>query len=329
MEVALVNLSAVFCVQSPPGDSSSSAPSWRTLHAIDWDDVNMLLISSSGGSGTARVDFCKDRSTVDIHLCHIDEGCDTTSYKRFNVSTGRHLRRLASNKHSDITGFVVHPQSGRLQCVTHEYKRPAIKCLESNIDKSKVNAALRRDISFLSDTFSDGAVSIISRTLSDDVWIVYVEGNKGVEFCKGSPSGYFVFDRHEQELKTNMKSGTPTLTPPSLQLVTTPRPGLSCHTLGEMRPVHITAHDGEDLLCYLSTPPDYKPSGSSGRSGPLVVLVHGGPQAQDTWGLSSCLSTSLQPGDECPAGELQRQHRDGHSIHAAGDGRKISHHHAA
>jgi len=57
------------------------------------------------------------------------------------------------------------------------------------------------------------------------------------------------------------------------------RPWLVPETLAERRPVRISSRDGLVLRSYLTLP-----VGSSERGLPMVLVVHGGPWARDSWG---------------------------------------------
>jgi dipeptidyl aminopeptidase/acylaminoacyl peptidase len=57
------------------------------------------------------------------------------------------------------------------------------------------------------------------------------------------------------------------------------RPWLDPETLAPMRPVTVTSRDGLPLRCLLTLPLEVEPRGL-----PMVLYVHGGPWARDTWG---------------------------------------------
>jgi dipeptidyl aminopeptidase/acylaminoacyl peptidase len=65
------------------------------------------------------------------------------------------------------------------------------------------------------------------------------------------------------------------------RLLFRPFPHLDPEALAPMTPVNITSRDGLDLHSYLTLPVGLKPEGL-----PLVLLVHGGPWARDTWGFN-------------------------------------------
>ncbi|MGH7540921.1 MAG: S9 family peptidase [Gemmatimonadota bacterium] len=61
-----------------------------------------------------------------------------------------------------------------------------------------------------------------------------------------------------------------------------PRPWLEGAGLADMRPVSFEARDGLTIHGYLTTPRGVEP-----RTLPMVLVVHGGPWARDTWGYDS------------------------------------------
>jgi dipeptidyl aminopeptidase/acylaminoacyl peptidase len=94
---------------------------------------------------------------------------------------------------------------------------------------------------------------------SDDgrSWVAYYEQD-------AAPGRYFHYDR------TTKKT----------QFLFTRRPALENVPLAPMEPVVVRARDGLELVCYLSRPPGAK----KGEPLPLVLFVHGGPWARDSWG---------------------------------------------
>lgn len=104
---------------------------------------------------------------------------------------------------------------------------------------------------------------IISQTYDCKVWIIYAVSDVGQQCCHGSPGGYFIFSNDADNRRISLAFPT--------------RPELCGFELSPMTPVSIKARDGEDIMCYLSSPP-------VSENKPLVLLIHGGPQARDHWG---------------------------------------------
>jgi dipeptidyl aminopeptidase/acylaminoacyl peptidase len=79
------------------------------------------------------------------------------------------------------------------------------------------------------------------------------------------PGAYFIFDRVTKKL----------------QMVSPIRPELSGRSMSETRPISFAASDGAMVPGYLTSP-----LGSTGKSLPLVVMPHGGPESRDYWGFN-------------------------------------------
>lgn len=99
-------------------------------------------------------------------------------------------------------------------------------------------------------------------------WVVAVSADAG-------PTDYFIYHRPTK----------------ALDLLFVDRPELLQHRLGAMRPVTIPASDGLHLVSYLTLPPAVPATWRPGLDAltlglPLVLLVHGGPWARDSWGFN-------------------------------------------
>jgi dipeptidyl aminopeptidase/acylaminoacyl peptidase len=66
------------------------------------------------------------------------------------------------------------------------------------------------------------------------------------------------------------------------------RPELEEAPLARMHPVVIKSRDGLDLVSYLTLPnaQDADGDGKADKPGPMVLMVHGGPWARDSWGFN-------------------------------------------
>ncbi|CAB9505064.1 peptidase family member 6 [Seminavis robusta] len=261
LEISLVDLSCGWKVTTPDDDSNNN---WKQLYYVTWANGNLSLVGSTGGSGTAHFNFSPCNKWVDLHVCN---KADTTSWERFDMAQGIHVKQLAVHAQSDITGFLLHPKTRAVQAVKFNYEKPSLECLSDDCPEH-----VTRDIAVLKKEFPSASVSIVSRTLDDSTWVVHVQSDVGLPQCLGSPSGYFVMYRHASDDDDDKE--------PSLEFLLSPHPELnSKYSLGTMRAVHIPSRDGQDLLCYLSRPADT----TSTTKTPLVLLIHGGPQARDIW----------------------------------------------
>lgn len=122
------------------------------------------------------------------------------------------------------------------------------------------------NIAALNKSVEGADASILASTLDASRWTVYLaSGNRSPE--------YNIFDRDSNTLQE--------------MFVTNPR--LEGLPLAAMHEASITSRDGKTLVSYLTLPVDSDPDGN-GRPEtalPLVMLVHGGPWARDTYGFSA------------------------------------------
>ena len=278
IEVNLMNLGASFCARPKNG-------AWKTLHACSFEETNLQLMGSIGGSGTARMEFHGDE--VDIHLCAFKTNgkmSDTTTYDKFNINTGHYLRRVAgSDAKSDITGFGTDPK-GRAQFVYYEWEKTALEIIPGS-----GNDLLEKDLHFIRSYFKPSmSFRIVSRTNSDDAWIVFSQNDVGHSMFQGSPSAFFLFTR---AVINDRSAQSSTKIKRKIEIIQPSRPEMSKYNLARVYPFHIKATDGEEIMCYLTTKPEV-PAVKGCRPElpmpppPLVVVIHGGPQARDSWGFN-------------------------------------------
>jgi len=217
---------------------------WETMQSMKLLDLNLQLIGGSGGAGTARMDFNGDQ--VYMHSC-LER--DTTSYSHYSLKEGDNFKeqtRLAWNPKADICGFLCHPETGKPQVVFFD---------EEKVTKTILDDDITLDLRLIDEKFPDLDVTIMDRSMEDSMWVVHIQG----DCCPGK---YYLYNRSSRELT----------------FIFATRPQLTGLPLAQQQPVQILAGDGENLLCYLSLPDDFK------RPGPLVLWLHGGPMARDSWG---------------------------------------------
>lgn len=217
---------------------------WETMQSMKLPDLNLQLIGATGGSGTARMDFDGDK--VHMHSC-LER--DTTSYGTYSLREGDSFSEqalIAWNPKADIEDFMCHPETGKPQVVFFE---------EEKITKKILDDAVAPDLHFIEEKFPELEVSVIDRSHTNATWVVHVHGDR----CAGE---YYLYDRPRRVLHFMFAS----------------RPKLIGLTLAGQQPVRVRTKDDETLLCYLSKPDNYS------APGPLVLWIHGGPMARDSWG---------------------------------------------
>jgi dipeptidyl aminopeptidase/acylaminoacyl peptidase len=172
-------------------------------------------------------------------------GSNTQELRTVDLATGEE-KTIASNPEVDLSEALVHPTAHNIQAVGFNKHR---------LEWTVLDPAIQPDFDLLR-TACPGEFFVVSRDLADRTWIVLtVQDN--------APAAYHTYAR---------ETG-------GLELLFVTRPALQNATLAEMRPVDIPARDGLTLPSYLTLPP-----GLEHKNLPLVLNVHGGPWARDTWG---------------------------------------------
>lgn len=153
---------------------------------------------------------------------------------------------VAFDERADVQDILTDPATGKPQAVSFEFARREWKILDQSIAP---------DWQYLR-TVAEGDFSIASRDQADAKWIVSYVRDDG-------PASFYLYDR-------SAKSAT---------FLFTNRSQLEGLKLAKMNPVLVPARDRMTLVCYLTTP-----VGVNARNLPMVLLVHGGPWARDSWG---------------------------------------------
>ncbi len=178
--------------------------------------------------------------------CHSSLGSDTSRLILVEPSSGEIVEELAHDPRCDLGHVMIHPDSRVVQAVSFEYLRDEWMVLDES---------LREDFARLG-TIAPGCFTISSRDRADRRWIVAYERDDG-------PLCWYVYDRKDRRAD-------------KLFLI---RPELEGLPLAPMETVVIKARDDLELVAYLTRPPAGPKSNL-----PLVLNVHGGPWARDSWG---------------------------------------------
>ena len=200
-------------------------------------------------ANTGPVGFTRDGKTV----YWIDaRGRDTAALIAQDWATGEQ-RLLAHSPEADITALLRDPGSGEVQAWAVDYLRSEWTALDDTITA---------DLSFL-DAELKGDIGVTSRTDDDRYWTV-------VNDPVTSPATTWLYDRQARNL-TRLYVG---------------RPELEGAPLAGMTPLVSPARDGKSLVSYLTLPVGSDANGFRQPVSPLpmVLLVHGGPWARDSYG---------------------------------------------
>jgi len=192
--------------------------------------------------------------TGDVLYMTDSRGRDTGALVALNLKTGDQ-KLLAENPKADASTVLVHPRNKNVQAV-------AFNRLRSEWDV--IDPAIAPDFEYLK-TLGDGEVAITSRTADDKKWTVALIPSDG-------PIASYLYDRDAKKA----------------ELIFTSRKALADLKLAKMHPLVIKSRDGLDLVCYLTLPVDSDPdsTGKPNHPLPLVLDIHGGPWARDSYGFN-------------------------------------------
>lgn len=180
-------------------------------------------------------------------------GRDTAGAFALSLDTGEQTL-LAEDPRADVSDLIVHPTERRVQAVASTWQRTTWQILDDDI---------RPDLEALETEAGGGEVSVLSRSDDDQTWTVALVGDEG-------PVRYGLWNRTTKTWTFLFMS----------------RSALEGRTLARMLPRVIESRDGLSLVSYLSLPPGSDDDGDGVPDAPLplVLLVHGGPWARDSWG---------------------------------------------
>ena len=163
---------------------------------------------------------------------------------------------VGSNDKADISGVILHPETMEIQAYSYEYDISKIEVVDS---------AIKGDIDYLTNLAS-GDLNIVSRSLDDKVWIVAYDNDD-------KPLSYYKYDRDAKKAF----------------FLFTHNALLEKYQLNKMHPVIIKARDGLEMVSYLTLPSgvELQDSFKASQAKPMVLYVHGGPVARDSFGYNS------------------------------------------
>ena len=183
---------------------------------------------------------------------------DRTTVVRLDVATGDETEvdshpRFSMDPRAQVwptfpSPLILSPRTGELLGVRYLGERQVIHALDP--DFGAVLAHLEK--------LSDGDLTTISSDDSEQRWVVSFNHDR-------EPGLTYFYDHATGESRELFR----------------PYPHLDPEALAPMTPVTITSRDGLDLHSYLTLPVGIEPKGL-----PLVLVVHGGPWARDSWGFN-------------------------------------------
>jgi dipeptidyl aminopeptidase/acylaminoacyl peptidase len=175
-------------------------------------------------------------------------GRDTLSLVKRDLASGKE-ELIASDPGADAGGIIFNPLTHEVQAVAFNRERVRWQVLDP---------AIAEDLKVL-EKGAAGEPAVVSRDHSLTRWVVAYSADT-------QPANYYLYDRATRQLSHLFAA----------------QPALAQYTLAPMKPVTIQSRDGLELVCYLTLP-----VGIEAQKLPLVLVVHGGPWARDSWGYNA------------------------------------------
>jgi dipeptidyl aminopeptidase/acylaminoacyl peptidase len=177
---------------------------------------------------------------------------NTAALVRWNLATGERTV-VAANDQADISGLLFDPQTYEPLAYASNYLKNEWTPLDQDfaVDLEFLRTNLPGEISFAGGTTDRSKMLVVASSAE-------------------MPTAYYVYDRSARSL-TKMFDTWPELANAPLQ---------------PMHPVVILSRDGKNLVSYLTLPPGVDPDANGTPAGPvpMILVVHGGPWARDSYG---------------------------------------------
>ena len=216
------------------------------------EDSAFATVGLEDSQTTGPLGFTTDGKT----LYWVDSrGRDTAALVGQDVASGGQTT-IAEDPRADIGETLSDPRTGVVQAWSVDYLRT---------EWQSSDPAIKSELAWLASELK-GDINVTSRTDADDKWTVTVDPVT-------EPASTWLYDRAGKKL-TKLFIGRP-------ELVGAP--------LVRMFPETIKSRDGMTLVSYLTLPAGTDPDGDGKPTQPvpLVLFVHGGPWARDSYGYNS------------------------------------------
>ncbi len=181
--------------------------------------------------------------------CMDSRGVNAARLVKIELKKGEVVEVLAEDPVYDVSNIMVNPDTWEIQAALVLKERDHWIILDDTI---------RKDMELIGE-LQEGDFTVTSRSNDDKVWIVAFTVDDG-------PVSYYAWDR-------GAKTG---------DFMFYHKPALAEYTLAKMEPVSFESRDGLTIHGYITYPPNV-----AAEDLPMVLNVHGGPWARDTWGYNS------------------------------------------
>ncbi len=182
-------------------------------------------------------------------------GRDTAALYLVDMESGEQTL-VAENDLADIGTVLSNPTTNEIHAVNYEYTRSEWDVLDDSVASAFDIIAANLE----------GDATIVNQSRDDRFWMI-------AESAAYKPTHYYLLDRD---------AGT-------MEFMFSTRPDLDEVALEEMYPLVLPSRDGLNLVSYLTLPPGSDADGDGIPEEPqaMVLFVHGGPWARDSYGYNT------------------------------------------
>ena len=230
--------------------NAKAIPIWEQIGTIPLEDT--LTTTPLAFDATGNTLYFTD-----------SRGRDTAALVGFDMKT-RKTAVYVDDGQADVEGATFDPVTLKPQAAQASYEKARWH---------SVDASLAPDLDVLRELAKGDSFDIVTRTKDDSRWLVSVAASDG-------PTRYFRYDRAKKGAKKE-PAGKATY-------LFSSHARLEDKKLSPMHPRVLKSRDGLSLVSYLTLPTasDADANGVPDKPLPMVLLVHGGPWARDSWGFS-------------------------------------------
>jgi dipeptidyl aminopeptidase/acylaminoacyl peptidase len=180
---------------------------------------------------------------------------DKAALTMTSLETGE-TTTLAESDVADISGVLIDARTYEPIAFSVDYLKSGLHAVGDEVagDLRTLSAAL------------GGSLTIVATTADMSKWVIHEDATE-------KSGAYYIYDRASQTVSDML----------------TQRPGLVDYTLAPMQALEIESRDGLTLVSYLTIPvgSDTDGDGKPEEALPMVLWVHGGPWARDSYGYNS------------------------------------------
>ena len=263
----------VYRVDLETGERTLLLQNEDNLSGFSFDRAGTLRLATrtaeDGGTEVLRVD---DDSLTTIYTCTVEETCYPVRFQK----DGEQVYMVTNKGDRDLTAlilfnpdtqeetFVEDDPEGEVDFGGAEFSDVTDELMATYYlgDRLRIypkDEQMEQDLTFLRQELPEGEIYFGASTEDETKHIVTVQRDV-------DPGSTYLYTR----------------TGPSVELLYRSRPELPSEHLAPMQAVRYEARDGTEIPAYLTTP-----KGVEAENLPVVMYIHGGPWARDTWGYNS------------------------------------------